>query len=356
VTAVPWNKVVTTPVSKWTDVGGPTPEVVLSSRIRLARNVSDLPFPHLMTEAQAEQLIRQVEAGVREINLMGFASKVELFRLADTPALDRQVLVEKHLMSPQQAQQARGKAVAISEDESISIMVNEEDHLRIQCLAPGLQLKQTWSMASLVDDALEQKLNYAFNAQRGYLTACPTNVGTGLRASVMMHLPGLVLTQQAGRLFHSLSQLGLVVRGLYGEGTEAAGHMFQISNQTSLGKAEEEIIDHLEGVAAKVIDTEKQARRHLHGEMQLQMEDRIGRAYGTLSSARVITSEEAMKLLSDVRLGIDLGLFPRLSYKTLNELMIAMQPAFLQKVEGRELNPLERDVRRAALIRGRLTA
>lgn len=331
-------------------------EVVLSSRIRLARNLAELPFPHQMSEAQANKLIHQVEAGVREINLVGLSSRVELYKLGDTAALDRQVLVEKHLISPQQAQHAVAKAVAISEDESISIMINEEDHLRIQCLAPGLQLKQTWQMASLVDDAVEQKLDYAFHAAKGYLTACPTNVGTGLRASVMMHLPGLVLTQQAGGLFHRLSQLGLVVRGLYGEGTDAAGHIFQISNQNSLGKAEEEIIEHLEAVVLKVVEAEKQARRHLHSEMPLQMEDRIGRAYGILSSARVMTSEEAMKLLSDVRLGIDMNMFPRLSYKTVNELMVAMQPAFLQKAEGRELSPLDRDARRAALIRTRLSA
>lgn len=331
-------------------------DVVLSSRIRLARNLSTLPFPQIMTEAQAEELIRQVEQGVKEVNLMGLSSKVDLFRLVDTPALDRQVLVEKHLISPQQAQQSRGKAVAISEDESVSVMVNEEDHLRIQCLASGLQLKEMWRLASSVDDALEQKLNYAFDPQRGYLTACPTNVGTGMRASVMMHLPGLVLTQQAGRLFHSLSQLGLVVRGLYGEGTEAAGHLFQVSNQTSLGKAEEEIIEHLEAVVHKVIDAERQARSHLMSEMRLQIEDRVGRAYGLLSSARVITSEEAMKLLSDVRLGISSGMFPKLSHRLINELMIAMQPAFLQKLEGHELNALDRDVRRAALIRSRLAA
>lgn len=351
---MPWNKLVMQPVSKWTEAGGELAEVVLSSRIRLARNLVDLPFPQKMSEAQAEELIRRVEAGVREVNLMGLATPVEPYRLADTPALERQVLVEKHLMSPQQAQNARGKAVAISGDESISIMVNEEDHLRIQVLAPGLQLREAWRTASTVDDALEQKLDYAFDAQRGYLTACPTNVGTGLRASVMMHLPGLVLTQQAGRLFHSLSQIGLVVRGLYGEGTEAAGHIFQISNQTSLGKAEEEIIEQLDAVAHKVIEAEKQARNHLHSEMRMQIEDRVGRSYGLLSSARIITSEEAMKLLSDVRLGIDMGLFPKLSYRTMNELMIAMQPAFLQKHEGRELNPLERDVQRATLIRNRL--
>jgi protein arginine kinase len=351
-----WNNLVATPASKWMEAAGPMADVVISSRIRLARNVADLPFPHRMTEAQADALIRQVEAGIKEINLMGLSSRVELFRLADVPALDRQVLVEKHLISPQQAQQAKGKAVAVSEDESVSIMVNEEDHLRIQCLVSGLQLQEMWRLASTVDDALEQRLTYAFDTNKGYLTACPTNVGTGLRASVMMHLPGLVLTQQAGRLFHSLSQLGLVVRGLYGEGTDAKGHLFQISNQTSLGKAEEEIIEHLEAVVHKVIEAEKQARQHLLGEMRLQLEDRVGRAYGVLSTARVITTEEAMKLLSDVRLGISMGLFPKVSYRTVNELMVLMQPAFLQKMEGKELSPLDRDVKRAAIIRSRVAA
>nr|WP_245302492.1 protein arginine kinase [Symbiobacterium terraclitae] len=335
---------------------GPHADVVLSSRIRLARNLDNLPFPQRMSEADAAKLLAAAEEGVREINLIGFPSRVELYRLADTTPLDRQVLVDKHLISPLQSREAMARAVAISADESISIMVNEEDHLRIQVLAPGLQLQEAWRVASQVDDALEQRIQYAFDERLGYLTACPTNVGTGLRASVMMHLPALVLTQQAGRLFHNLSQLGLVVRGLYGEGTEAAGHIFQISNQTSLGKAEEEVISNLEAIARTVIDTEEQARRHLHREMRLQIEDRVSRAFGLLSNARVITSEEAMRLLSDVRLGIALGVLPPIDYRKLNELMVAMQPAFLQRTEGRELNPLERDVKRAALIRSHLAS
>jgi len=335
---------------------GPNADVVLSSRIRLARNLDNLPFPQRMSEADAAKLMAAAEEGVREINLIGFPSRVELYRLADTTPLDRQVLVDKHLISPLQSREAMARAVAISADESISIMVNEEDHLRIQVLAPGLQLQEAWRVASQVDDALEQRIQYAYDEQLGYLTACPTNVGTGLRASVMMHLPALVLTQQAGRLFHNLSQLGLVVRGLYGEGTEAAGHIFQVSNQTSLGKAEEEVITNLEAIARTVIDTEEQARQHLHREMRLQIEDRVARAYGLLANARVITSEEAMRLLSDVRLGIALGVLPPIDYRRLNELMVAMQPAFLQRSEGRELNPLERDVKRAELIRAHLAS
>jgi protein arginine kinase len=329
---------------------------VLSSRIRLARNLNDIPFPHRLTESQADSVVKQVDAGVKELNLMGLPTKVELFRLADQPSLDRQVLVDKHLISPQQAGEARGKAVAISSDESVSIMVNEEDHLRIQCLAPGLQLEQTWQTANLVDDALEQKLSYAFHPQRGYLTACPTNLGTGMRASIMVHLPGLVLTQQAGNLFRHLSQLGLVVRGLYGEGTEASGQIFQISNQPSLGKSEEEIVQALHVVGAKVVELEKEARAHLHRENKLHVEDQICRSYGILSNARIITSNEAMRYLSDVRLGVDLGLFPKLTVRLLNELMIQMQPAFLQKQAGEELDAVTRDVQRAQLIRQRLGA
>jgi len=353
---MPWDKLVTTARSRWTEAGGRHPEVVLSSRIRLARNLDNLPFPQRMSEADAQKLIAAAEAGVREINLMGVAPRVELYRLAGTPALERQILVDKHLISPQLAKDAGLRAVAISEDESISIMINEEDHLRIQVLAPGLQLEETWRIASVVDDALEQKIHYAFDEKLGYLTACPTNVGTGLRASVMMHLPGLVLTQQAGRLFHNLSQLGLVVRGLYGEGTEAAGHIFQISNQNTLGKAEEEIVTNLGAVARKVIEAETQARQYLLQEMRLQIEDRVARAYGILANARILSSEEAMRLLSDVRLGVSIGVLPQLKPDLMNELMVAMQPAFLQRMEGRELNPVERDKRRAALIRSRLAS
>lgn len=349
-----WNQLVTKPASRWTEASGPFPEVVLSSRIRLARNLDSVPFPHRLTGAQAETVIQQVEGGVREINLMGLPSKVELYRLAEHPSLDRQVLVDKHLISPQQAGEVQGKAVAISGDESVSIMVNEEDHLRIQCLAPGLQLEETWQSVNLVDDAMEQKLSYAFHPQQGYLTACPTNLGTGMRASLMAHLPGLVLTQQAGHLFRHLSQLGLVVRGLYGEGTEASGQIFQISNQNSLGKSEEEIVQALQVVGAKVVELEKEARAHLYRENKLHVEDQICRSYGILANARIITSNEAMRFLSDVRLGVDLGLFPALNVRLLNELMIQMQPAFLQKQAGEELDAVTRDVRRAQLIRERL--
>lgn len=351
---MPWNKLVTQGLSKWMEASGPHTDIVLSARIRLARNFAATPFPHRLEDPGSEQVIKFAQAGVGELNKVGLSRKVEFYRLDSVPALDRQVLVEKHLISPLHAQEAKGRAVAISEDESVSIMVNEEDHLRIQVLLSGLELEEAWRMASTVDDALEQKTTYAFDGQRGYLTACPTNVGTGMRASVMMHLPGLVLTQQAGRLFQELSKAQLTVRGLYGEGTEAVGNIFQISNQHSLGKTEEEIVQHLTATSLRVIQTEKMAREYLSREMRAQVEDRVGRAYGILTGARIITSEEAMKLFSEVRLGIDVGVIDQVDRKRMNELMVATRPAFLQKLAGRELNAFERDLRRAALIREKM--
>jgi protein arginine kinase len=351
-----WNKVVSQPLSNWMHAGGAYSHIVISSRVRLARNLSGYPFPQRMTPAQAEQVIGEVAAGVREINLMGLPSRVDLVRLAEVPGVDRQVLVEKHLISPLQAKESPGRALALSEDESVSIMINEEDHLRIQCLFPGLNLTEAWRLANQVDDALEQRLNYAFHHEKGYLTTCPTNLGTGMRASVMVHLPALVMLGQVGPLFSGLSKLGLVVRGLYGEGTEASGNLFQISNQISLGQTEEEIVQNLTLVAERVVQQEEAARQILARDRIDELRDRVGRARGILSGAHMISSEEAMKLLSDMRLGVDLGILPRVEPRFLNELLVCIRPAFLQKRAGRELSTRERDILRAELIRHRLGA
>lgn len=354
---MPLNKVVSHPLSKWMEGSGPNSDIIISTRVRLARNVDGLPFPHLLSEERAQQVIQAAEAGIKEVALMGLGVRLELYRLWQTSPLERQILVEKHLISPQQAQDARGKAVAISEDESVSIMVNEEDHFRIQCLFPGLQLEAAWELANKIDDALEHKITYAFHQQRGYLTACPTNVGTGLRASVMAHLPGLVMAGQAGRVLATLSQMrGIVVRGLYGEGTEAIGNLFQVSVQNSLGPAEEEVVRHLKGVVTELIQHERRARDWLRQETQTQLEDQVWRAYGILACARLLNSEEAMRLLSKVRLGVDLGLIPGLDVRTLNELLVSTRPAFLQKQAGQELSAQERDMRRAAQIRHKVAS
>lgn len=342
-------------LSRWMETDGPDSDTVVSSRVRLARNLEEVPFPHLMSSDQAEKVIEQVEAAFRsrqaaKLGLEG----CELVRLTDVPVLDRYVLIEKHLISPALAQSPENAAVVIGLGETVSVMVNEEDHLRIQCLASGLQLDQVFSLANRVDDLLESQLEYAFNERRGYLTACPTNVGTGMRASVMIHLPGLVINNQAGRVLSTVVKLGFLVRGLYGEGTEAVGNIFQISNQVTLGQSEAETVQHLQDVVEQVISQEKQAREGLLAEMKEQIEDKVGRAYGILLYGHIFTSQEAMQLLSDVRLGVEFGLLKSISRKTLNELLVAIRPGYLQKLAGRELEATERDIRRAEVIRSRL--
>ncbi len=338
----------------WMDGSGPESDVVISSRIRLARNLKRYPFPHMMTRSSAEPLIAEVKAAVDALNQGGGWGSFEIEHMNDIPALERQVLTEKHLISPQHAQDPAGKAVILRDDEAVSIMVNEEDHLRIQCLFSGLQVQQAYVLANGVDDVLESFLDYAFSAQHGYLTACPTNVGTGMRASVMMHLPGLVATNQAGRVLQAIGKLGVAVRGLYGEGTEAGGNVFQVSNQITLGQAEAEVVNNLLGISGQIIEQERKARMLLVAQAREQLEDRVWRAYGVLRTARVLSSEEALRLWSEVRLGAEAGVIKGLSRKAINELLVVTRPAFLQNLEGREMSQGERDIKRAALVRDRL--
>ncbi|MGE5559607.1 MAG: protein arginine kinase [Chloroflexota bacterium] len=340
-------------LSKWMEGTGPASDVVISSRVRLARNLVGIPFPAVADEEASRKVANLVAGAVTRMN-QDSPQPFSFVSLAELPVRARQVLVEKHLISPEHAGEGAGRAVVIREDEAVSIMVNEEDHLRIQCLVPGLQLDEAWALANRIDDQLEADLDYAFAERTGYLTACPTNAGTGMRASVMVHLPALVLTNQAGNVLSAVGKVGLLVRGLYGEGSEAIGNIFQISNQITLGTTEEETIENLRNVVQQVIDSERQARDSLLREMREQLEDRVCRAFGTLTNARIISSQEAMQLLSDVRLGVDLSILTGIAPSVLNELLVATRPWFLQQQAGKELSPFERDLRRAALIRGRL--
>jgi protein arginine kinase len=340
-------------MSRWMKDGGPEDDIVLTSRIRVARNLQGYPFPILQTDSHANQIVEAVgnalgEDGLRELG------EFELIRCRDLSELDRQVLVEKHLISPDLAEQERHGAVVLRDDELVSIMVNEEDHLRIQCIMPGLRLQETLKLANQIDDALEQKLTYAFHEKYGYLTACPTNVGTGIRASVMMHLPGLVLSGSINRLLTAVSQVGLAVRGIYGEGSESYGNLFQVSNQITLGETEEEITHNLASVVHQLIEHERNAREQLLQRNKIQLEDRVSRSFGILAYARRMDSKESLERLSDVRLGIDLGIIQGVSAGILKELMVTTQPAFLQKYFNKELSASERDIRRAVLIRERL--
>ncbi|NMP22154.1 protein arginine kinase [Sulfobacillus harzensis] len=338
--------------SQWMNGHGPEGEIVLSSRIRLARNLAGVPFPHRMDDQQGQHMLEQVEHAVGQVE-PGWGIR---FRQLDslTP-LERQLLMEKHLVSPLLIQNPiRYESVALDERESISIMVNEEDHLRIQVLLPGLQLDEAWQAANRLDDALEQHLDFAYDESRGYLTAWPTNLGTGLRASVMLHLPGLVMTRQASQVFTTLAQVGIVVRGLYGEGSEALGNIFQISNQVSLGLTEEELVHNLTVVAQQIVGRERNARQHLMSSAGLALADRVGRSWGILTNARVMTSDEALKLLSDVQLGSDLNLLEGPLPCTFSQLTLMTRPAYLQIEAGRELSPVERDQIRAQTLRRHL--
>jgi len=345
--------IVNRPVSQWMRGVGPDRDVALGSRIRLARNLTRIPFPGVAGDEQAAEVVRRVRAAVEQSPELRHLNFVEISSLSP---LDRHLLVERHLISPRHAQDVKHKAVVLRDDEVVSVMVNEEDHVRIQVLMPGLQLIAAWELADKVDDAFEQHLPYAFHEERGYLTACPTNVGTGLRASVMVHLPALVSTDQINRIIGAVGKFGLTVRGLYGEGTQALGNIFQFSNQVTLGHAEMDIIQHLINVTRQVIDQEREARQTMLKRSKTLLEDRVNRAYGILAYARVLSSQEALQHLSDVRLGIDLGLIDGLKPEILQELLVAIRPAHLQKRVGRELTPAERDVLRATLIRERIAA
>ncbi|TLM99259.1 protein arginine kinase, partial [bacterium] len=299
----------------------------------------------------ADEVIHTVRLAVSDPELKKAAGIIELTELSKLTPLERQVLVDKHLVSPQQIEEPAGRAVVLNADESLSIMINEEDHLRIQCLLPGLQLQEAWEQATKIDDLLEKTLDFSYCGRRGYLTACPTNVGTGLRASVMMHLPGLVMTNKIYQALQAISQLGLTARGFYGEGTEALGNLFQVSNQITLGLTEEEILKNILTVAKQLIAQERAAREMLFKEHRVYLEDRIGRAVGIMKFARVLTSEEALRMLSDVRLGVDLEIVKGIEKKKLNELLMLTTPAFMDKKSGREMTPQERDTGRAAIIR-----
>ncbi|MDR5599337.1 protein arginine kinase [Paenibacillus larvae] len=341
-------------ISEWMNGDGPDSDIVISSRIRVARNLKDYPYPMLATNQQSKEVLDQV-ANVLNNEDLKTISHFTLVSLGDMSELEKKVLVEKHLISPGLANESRNGAVIINDNGSISIMVNEEDHLRIQCLYPGFQIREAWDLADQLDDIFEAHLNYGFDEKRGYLTSCPTNVGTGIRASVMMHLPALVLTQQINRILSAVTQIGLTVRGLYGEGSEALGNLFQISNQITLGQSETDIIENLYSVARQIIEHERAARAKLIQDSKLKIADRINRSLGILTHAVIMDSKEAAQRLSDVRLGIDLDLIQKIPSKVLNELLVITQPGFLQEDAGKLLNAEERDVRRAKIIRERFS-
>lgn len=338
--------------SEWFQGKGPESDIVFSSRIRLARNIKGYPFFAKLIADQQEDIIELIESSTAK---MPSLKNTHFFRFNNLTELDRQFLLERHLISREHAGEKGDKAVAISQDESVSLMVLEEDHLRLQAFESGFRLTEAWNRINGIDTELEKFAEYSFSPHWGYLTACPTNVGTGLRASCMLHLPSLVLTKQVHKVLQALSKLNLAARGLYGEGTQATGNFFQISNQMTLGQQEEEIIENLASVIRQVIEHEKEARRYLKEKRKAKFEDQIWRALGVLKASRVISSSEATQLLSLIQLGILMELIDStLTRQELNWLFLLIQPAHLQKITGKTLNSSERDMRRAELIRQKL--
>lgn len=327
---------------------GDASNIVMSTRIRLARNIAGINFPRAFTDDAALQVEQKITHAVQDSRAA--THHFSYFTMADLAPLERQVLVEKHLISPQLANTENG-AVMLAQDESLSLMINEEDHLRIQCLKAGLQLQQAYDVASFIDREIEKHIDYAFREDFGYLTTCPTNVGTGLRASVMLHLPALTLTSQMNAIIHAMSRLGMVVRGIYGEGSSNLGNIYQVSNQITLGKNEQEILTDLSHVVEKIIQKEEQARQTLMAQMQLALDDRVNRSLGTLRYAKIVTNEEASVCLSNIRLGVDLKLLPNISLTVLNDCMGYIQPGFLQYMNGEVMQAQERDVERANVLR-----
>ena len=336
-------------MSGWITEKGPLNEIVLSSRVRLARNLKNTPFPMYLGSVQGEEIVNFV--GESLINSQN--NEYSLFHMDKTSQLDKQIMIERHLISPDLIKSSNGAAI-IRQDEMVSIMVNEEDHIRIQAILPGLQVIKAWELADKIDDLLEQNLDYAYDEKLGYLTCCPTNVGTGMRTSVMVHLPALNLTGNIGKILQTVTQIGLTIRGLYGEGTEFLGNLFQISNQITLGRSEGEIVDNLNGVTTQIIEKEREARNILLNHNRIQLEDKVWRSWGILKNAKIMSSQECMKLLSDIRLGMDLKIIENLQVSILNEIMIETQPASINKYANKELTPEARDILRAEIIRTKL--
>lgn len=341
------EKITRLPYAAWVEPQD-TRQIVLSSRLRLARNLAGRPFPNRLTDEQAAALAQEV---VAKLQSCAAGEDWQTLRLDDLLQVEKGVLLEKHLLSRDILQHTPGRLLAVNPAQNLAVMINEEDHLRMQVILPGLQLAAGWQQISRLDDRLARGLDFAYDDKLGFLTSCPTNLGTGLRASVMLHLPALYLTNKLDGIFRQLPQAGLTVRGVYGEGSQSQSGLYQISNQVTLGYSEDEIVSRLQQLVEEIIAQELQAREWLRQNRLPWLQDRVGRAVGILANAHLLSTDEAMEHLSMLRLGVAMGLTDVISYRELNLLMLSMQTPFLQVVASKELNQLERDEARASLSR-----
>ncbi len=336
---------------EWLRGDGPDSDIVISSRIRLARNLKGVPFPHRGETSSNTANMKKILDAIEKTD---FFRNGIIATMDSLDELDKHVLFERHLISREHIANHGGGAVAISEHQDLSIMVNEEDHLRIQVLKSGFRLDECWKLIDKVDSQLEKHLDFAYSPSIGYLTACPTNVGTGMRASIMLHLPGLMLMDLINKVMQAVVKLGLTVRGFYGEGSDVLGNLFQISNQVTLGKSEKDIISSITKVLDLVVEHERNSRQMLRTKNEERIMDTVGRSYGILTNAHIISSKETITLLSALRMGMDMGYISGLTQGSINELFIVTQPAHLQKMAGQLLDPEIRDMKRADLIRKNL--
>lgn len=337
---------------EWIKGKGSSSNIAVSSRIRLARNLRDFPFTHRCDEDQLLAIADKVKQVISRSDLLKNSDVIEMDSL---DPLSRWILVERHLISPPFASDGPGRIAIIDPKGVISVMVNEEDHLRIQVILAGLELSEVWRIANKVEKVFEE-LNYAFDRDFGYLTACPTNVGTGMRASVMVHIPALEMSKQVATLVNECNRIGLTVRGTYGEGSDVLGSLYQISNQITLGLSEEELIDKVSSAVSQVVAEEERARAVMKSKLGISLDDRIWRAFGILRYSRMITSKEALELISLLKMGSDLEITPKISIEEWNNLVLGVQPNHVQMYAGKQLSPSERDVFRATFLRERLKA
>ncbi len=324
---------------------------VISTRVRLARNLKDYPFPCKLGEQGREQIINSVRKAITESH-SAIADDFDFIRMSELDPRQSVSLVEKRLCSPEFISETQGRALLLSKDESLSIMINEEDHIRLQVIKRGLALDEAYDTADKLDTLLDENLSFAYDEKLGYLTQCPTNLGTGMRASVMLHLPALEKSRAISRIAGNLSKLGLTIRGAHGEGTEPQGALYQLSNQVTLGISEKAAVENLKNITLQLVAQEEQARERLCGSIEVQ--DTISRSLGILRYAKVMEHEEALKLLSNVRLGVESGQITDITCEQIDSLMTAVEPATLSVTLQKNLSPHERDIERAKLIQNKL--
>lgn len=336
-------------MTKWLETTGVDEDVVVSTRIRIARNIKEYKFPNLIGNEDSDALTEDIKQALKIVG-----EDYQFYSNRSLNEVERNVFVEKHLISPNLSRKVDKGSFFVRKDERTTIMINEEDHIRIQVLFPGLNLEEGWQICTDIDDELERNINYAFHEKFGYLTACPTNTGTGLRASVMLHLPALSMIGQINNVMESLRKMGLTVRGLYGEGSKALGNLYQISNQTTIGEKEEDTIKKINKIVYQIIARERNSRKYLLDKDGVELEDKIFRSLGILNYSRVISTLEAMNHLSNVKLGTDMGIIKHIKSKQIINLMLDIQPASIQNIQNENIEDKQVDILRGETLRKKL--